>query len=149
MTSISSLKLNILALFITLLLSPAAFSSYRTVPWKATYYQTVPNKSGISQQYCDEHLLGNVVHIVNRALVSDVMSDRGIKLNHGTFHIREQHGIYFINGDFFATKTTGNQSWQDHIYYHLYKLTEYGTTRGAWSSGECKGLYTADVINAT
>ncbi|RDI48688.1 hypothetical protein [Aquicella lusitana] len=139
---------RIVAGILFLVLLPAtAFCDYRSVTWKGTYYQTIPNKKNVTQGYCNEHLPGTFIHTVSRALAHPMKTDRGIKLSNASFHLRKQQGIYFIDGDFWASKATVGKKWQDHIYYRLYKLTEYGETRGVWFSRECKGLYVGKVLD--
>ena len=131
---------------VLMLISPLAWAKLDLITWKGTYYQAMPNKKGISQQYCEEHTPGSFVHVVKDALARPVFTDRGIKLDRATFKLNHVRGVYLITGDFWATGQSNHVTWQDHIYYHLYKLTESGETRGVWSTNECKGLYVGVVV---
>lgn len=140
-------SLNILILFM-IIYSPISFASSDTdVAWKGTYYQAVPRKKNISQKYCEEHTPGSFIHSVKNVLNNGIKTDKGIILDHASFHEQQERGLYFINGDFIAHGKTNNLKWEEHIYYYFYKLDQFGVTRGVWSTPECKGLYTGIVIN--
>jgi hypothetical protein len=142
------MKVNLLlSILILSLFHEISFASFRSITWKGTYYQGIPNKNNISNEYCKNHTPGTFFHSVNNVLAHGIKTDKGIRLDHATFHEEKRHGLYFISGDLIAHGRTENINWDDHIYYYLYKLTENGLTQGVWRTKECKGLYAGVVVN--
>lgn len=129
-----------------IVLSQSLFAAVNVVTWKSTYYQGIPNKNNISKEYCRNHTSGTFIHSVKNMLDSGIKTDKGIKLDHATFAEKEKNGLYFITGDLIAHGKTNGISWQDHIYYYLYKLTANGLTQGVWQTSECKGWYQGIVV---
>lgn len=141
-----------------ILLTTVFFSSYplsgycenfASVTWKGNYFNSIPNKPGISNDYCKSHSPGVFIHTVNSALNHPIITKSGVKLDHAEFHQRKENGVYLIQGSFLATGQINNRRWKDTIHYYLYKLSDLGTTRGVWSSNECKGLYVGKVLKKT
>lgn len=122
------------------------FADLDLITWKGTYHDPIPNQKEISQAFCDAHNPGSFVHIVKDALTHPVYTERGIKLDRATFHIKQEHGIYLIHGDFWASGKSNGRAWEDHIYYYISKLTEAGKSYGVWSSDKCKGFYLGIAI---
>lgn len=120
-----------------------SFADLGLITWKGIYYQAVPNKKGITQEYCEEHSMGTCIHTIKDEFD---MTTTGVKLDHSNFNIDKVNGVYLIYGDFLATKKSKNINWQDHIYYYAYKFSEAGVTRGIWYSNACKGLYEGIAI---
>ncbi len=131
-----------------ILLPYIALASPDLITWKGTYYNAIPNKTNISQEYCNEHTIGTFIHTVKDALNHPIITDRNIVLNFVTFNTQMVGGVYFMHGDVWAAGKSKNIEWRDHIYYHVYKLTETGITKGFWSTDECKGFYVGWVILA-
>ncbi|MEQ1790619.1 MAG: hypothetical protein ABL857_09275 [Rickettsiales bacterium] len=134
--------------FLFALLFPSiSLANLDLITWKGIYYQAVPNKKGITENYCKKHTPGIFIHVVKDALAHPIITDKGIKLDHASFNMDKVDRIYLIHGDLLATGKSEGVQWQDHIYYYLYKFTEAGVTKGIWYSNECKGLYKGIVIN--
>jgi hypothetical protein len=119
---------------------------FASVTWQGNYFHAIPNKPGVSKEYCKQHSPGIFIHTVNNALAHPIITENGIKLNQAKFHIKKENGVFLIQGSFQATGQTNNQKWEDTIHYYLYKLTDLGITRGVWSSKQCKGLYVGKVL---
>lgn len=119
--------------------------SFASVTWKGNYFHSIPNKPGISKDYCKQHSPGIFIHTVNDALTRPIITNKGVKLDHAQFHQKKENGVYLIQGSFLATGKNNNRQWSDTIHYYLYKLSDLGVTRGVWSSNECKGLYIGKV----
>lgn len=130
-----------------LFLSSSAFSLSNNIIWRSTYYDAVPNKKGVTSLYCKQHSPGTFVGSINKELKEGATTNLGIKMSHMTYDIEKKHGIYFMRGTVFASGKTDQNTWKDHISYYIYKLNEHGTTRGAWSSDTCKGLYIGEPLN--
>jgi hypothetical protein len=113
--------------------------------WKSTYYGAVPRQKEVDLAYCQQHEPGTFVGIVNDQLVHGAITDRHIQLTQFTFKQHIQDGIYFMQGTLLASGIIDGKKWQWPIKYYVYKLTENGVTRGAWSSEQCKGLYVGRV----
>ena len=127
-------------------LSSSYCSNFASVTWKGNYFHSIPNKQGVSSDYCKQHAPGVFIHTVNGGLAHPIITKNGVKLDKAKFHQKKENGVYLIQGSFRATGQTNNQKWEDTIHYHLYKLTDLGVTRGVWSSNQCKGLYLGKVI---
>ena len=119
----------------------------KSVTWSVTYYQAIPNKKEISAQYCSIHVLGTFIGDVNKQLHFGAITNHGIKLDKFTFNSRTNNGIYLMVGTLRARGQFKNIPWEDHIHYYVYKLSEYGLTKGIWSSGDCKGYLIGKVVN--
>lgn len=131
----------------SLILFNQVFSaSVTSIQWKGIYHRGIPNKNNISNEYCKSHTPGAFIHSVNNVLAHGMTTDKGIRLDHATFHEEKKQGLYFITGDLLSHGKTENINWDDHIYFYLYKLTEDGLTQGMWRTNECKGLYTGMVV---
>lgn len=113
------------------------------ITWKGTYYQAKPIQKNISLAYCEEHTPGSFIHTIKD---SSVVTDKNILLSHTHFKMDKVNNVYLMHGDFLATAKTGQKTWQDHIYYFVYKFTESGVTEGIWYTGQCKGLYKGIAI---
>ena len=111
--------------------------------WKVTYYNAIPNKSGITKKYCKQHTIGTFIGTVSSELKNGIISSNNIALNHFTFHSITQQGIYFLNGQFDAY----TDNWHDHIYYAAYKLSTNGETQGVWHSDACKGFFKGRLLS--
>jgi hypothetical protein len=133
-------------LFLFLLFPSLSFANLESVTWKGTYHDAIPNKKDVSLAYCKAHTPGSFIHVVKAPISRQFITDKGITLDRGTFHLKKTHHVYLLHGDFWATGKTNDVSWQDHIYWYATKLTEAGITRGVWSSNECKGFYTGIAI---
>lgn len=138
--------LRILLSFVFLL--PAfTYANEKEVIWSAKYYDAVPNQKGISADYCQQHTPGTFVGAVKEQLKFGAITDRGIKLDHFTFNSKKIAGISFIEGSLRARGETQKTKWEDHLHYYVYKLSEYGLTRGVWQSKECKGFFVGKAIS--
>ncbi|WP_131782398.1 hypothetical protein [Legionella gresilensis] len=135
------MKYNFVFLFV-MLFPYLAFANLDSITWKGIYYQAIPNRSGVTESYCEEHTLGTFIHVVKDALVHPIITNKGIKLDHASFNMDKIDGVYLIHGSFLAT----GMQWQDRIYYYLYKYSEAGITKGIWYSKDCKGLYKGIAI---
>lgn len=138
------LKILLIPVF---LLPSFAYANEKDVIWSATYYQAIPNKKGISQDYCQAHTPGTFVGKVNEQLQFGAVTNRGIKLDQFTFHNKKIAGISFMEGSLRARGHTQKTNWEDHLRYYVYKLSEYGLTRGVWQSKECKGFFVGRFIS--
>lgn len=134
--------MRLLFLFIFTIFTINSYANLNAITWKGVYYNPLPNQKNITQAYCDAHNPGILIHVVKKPYSRTLITDKHIKLDRSTFHIKKKNGIYFIYGDFYAHKN----HWQDHIYYRVYKLTEAGVTRGFWYSDKCKGFYLGTVV---
>lgn len=138
--------LRILLSFVFLL--PAlTYANEKEVIWSAKYYNAIPNKKGISAYYCQQHTPGIFVGTVNEQLKFGAITDRRITLDQFTFKSKKIAGISFIEGSLRARGKTQKTKWEDHLHYYVYKLSEYGLTRGVWQSKECKGFFVGKVIS--
>jgi hypothetical protein len=140
------MKFTLFVGLVVFFFSHVSFAITDTVIWKGVYYSGIPNKKNVSMTYCKRHTPGTFIHSVNKLLLHGVSTDKGIRLDHATFSEVKKNGLYFMSGELMAHGKTHNKSWNDHIYYHLYKLTENGKTQGVWRTMECKGLYTGVII---
>lgn len=130
--------------FLFLLLFPSiCFANIDDITWRGTYYAAKPLKKNISLAYCQAHTPGSFIHTINQALTQPIITDRNIKLTRATFHEDKMNDMYLIHGDLFASQKT----WQEHIYYFLYKFSEAGITRGIWFTNDCRGLYHGMIIS--
>lgn len=138
-------------IFSTFILGLSQFCSAapKAMTWIGSYYESVPNRENISAKYCEEHTPGDFSVIIktNADLFRPIVTNKNIRLFKPTINKHLIHGIYFIDGDFWASGKTKNIEWQDHIYYYLYKLTEHDTAKGVWSSRDCKGLYKGYIFS--
>ncbi|MEO8400350.1 MAG: hypothetical protein ABI597_00965 [Gammaproteobacteria bacterium] len=129
---------------LTILLFPSVtWANLDLITWKGIYYQAVPIKKEVTQDYCNAHTPGTFIHTIKDTFA---LTNKGIKLDHTNFNIDKVDNIYLIHGDFVASGQLGNKPWHDHIFYNLYKLSEAGTTKGVWYTSECKGLYKGIAI---
>lgn len=129
-----------------LFLSLLASANQRTVTWSATYYDVIPNKPGISKEYCLAHTPGTFIGSVNDQLKFGARTDNGVLLDSFTFNVSKKQGIYFLQGTLRARGKYQGKPWEDHITYYCYKLSEYSLTRGVWASNECKGFFQGNVV---
>lgn len=137
----------LISLVIFLFTSSHAFSLNTNIIWRSTYYDAIPNKKGVTSLYCKQHSPGTLVSSIKKESKESVMTNLGIKMSHLSYHVETKHGIHFMHGDVLASGKTDQNTWTDHISYYIYKLTDHGTTRGAWSSDTCKGLYIGEPLN--
>ena len=130
--------------FLLLLLFPCfCFANINENTWRGTYYGAQPLKKTISPIYCETRTPGSFIHTVKNALTHSIITDHNIKLDRATFHENKINSVYLIHGDLWASKN----SWQEHIYYFLYKFSENGITRGIWYTDDCQGLYRGLAIS--
>jgi len=137
------MKQEIVFLFL-ILLPCIADANLDAMTWKGTYYQEKPIKKNVSLQYCKNHALGSFIHTVKD---SKIITDKNILLTDSHFNIDKVNNIYLIHGDFLATSKLIQPTWQERIYYFLYKWSENGVTEGIWYTDKCKGLYKGVAIN--
>lgn len=143
---------NFIALFsvlsvFSLVIAPVAHADAKSTIWSVSYYQSMPNKKGISTSYCSSRLPGTFIGAVNKQLQYGVITNRNIKLDKFSFDSKLSDGIYFLTGNFRARGQFKNIPWEDHVHYYAYKLSEYGLTKGVWSSGDCKGYFIGQVVS--
>ncbi|WP_419418504.1 hypothetical protein ACNVED_08025 [Legionella sp. D16C41] len=127
--------------------SSSLLANSNSVVWKGAYYAPVPIKKGVSQQYCNNHNPGTFIHVVKEALTHPIYTDKKIKLSQARFIVDKVKDIYLIHGSFLASGKQNNKTWQETIYYFLFKKSEYGITQGVWYTKYCKGLYRGVQIN--
>lgn len=139
-------RIFFVSLFIFIFYPNVSSANLSLITWRGEYYQSIPNKKNVSLAYCQAHAPGIFIHRVPADLTRPIITNKGILLERATFSMTVQQGVYFMQGDVWASGTTNHVKWQDHIVYHVYKLTEAGVTRGIWSSPECKGLYLGMAI---
>lgn len=142
-----ALTKELIIFLLTILFSCPSYANLDLTTWKGTYYHSIPNRIGISKSYCKEHTPGTFIHTVKDALIHPIITDKGIKLDHASFHIDKVEGVYLIHGLFLATGKSKGVQWKEYIYYYLYKFSEMGITKGIWYTNNCKGLYKGIVIN--
>lgn len=133
-------------IFILLGISFQGHCDTSSLIWKSTYYNPLPNKIGISQAYCEQHVPGIFIGKVSEQLKNGAITNRNIRLSNFTFHQNNKDGVYFMYGTLLATGITNGSSWQDQIKYLVYKLTDAGKTYGVWTTPDCKGLYEGEVV---
>jgi hypothetical protein len=139
-------RIFLITIFLFSYQSSGYCENFASVTWKGNYFNSIPNKHGVSRDYCKHHSPGVFIHTVNSALTHPIITKTGVKLDHAEFYQKKANGLYFIKGSFLATGQMNNRKWKDTIHYYLYKLSDLGVTRGVWSSNECKGLYIGKVV---
>lgn len=92
-----------------------AFTNQRTVTWSATYYDAIPNKPGISKEYCLAHTPGTFIGNVNDQLKVGARTDKGVLLDSFTFNVSKKQGVYFLQGKLRARGKYQGKPWEDHI----------------------------------
>src|SRR5688572_15362371 len=104
------------SLYLLSLIPSLALANLDLITWKAAYYHPMPNQKGISQAYCNAHNPGIFIHVVKEALEHPVYTNRGIKMDRAHLTIKEEHGVYLLQGDFWASGTYHGKAWEDHNY---------------------------------
>lgn len=112
------------------------------VMWTATFTNTMPNRAGVTQAFCDAHAPDNYTVTTQHFIKQGAKTANGILVKGVVSNDYTKYGLFLHDGSAILEGTIDGKPWTTTMHFYSHSLTLNGPGHGVWASDDCKGIFT-------